>query len=166
MATQERRRVWVSLHRSFVEEGVATDPDTGEERAENVCTLPRGTYAGALDVGGYQWRQLFVDPSKYRGEDWRDIPMLADREVVLTRRRRDADGNALYGDDGLPELDEIRLMPQDIKDALSASRRAWAAAHADERPLSQRAAGAREASGAIAGEAPAAQGPYARREDQ
>lgn len=62
-----------------------TDRQTGEERSFNRATLPKGTAIDGVDVGGYEFGPLHVNPSRFRGEHWRDIPLLADREVWLQK---------------------------------------------------------------------------------
>ena len=88
----ERKNVYISLHEAFVREGIQyTDRSTGEQRSFNVVRLPPDTVIGGRDVGGYEFSPLYVNPSRFRGEHWRDVPLLADREVRLSRsvhRRR------------------------------------------------------------------------------
>ena len=76
--TAPRKTVYLSLHENFVRENIAyTDRATGEERTFNQVRLPAGTIVDGVDVGGYEFSPLFVNPSKYRGEHWRDIPLIA-----------------------------------------------------------------------------------------
>lgn len=88
-----------------------------------------------------------MNPSKFRGEHWRDIPLLADREVQLRRDVRDIEGNPIVGDDGKREKEVIKVTPDQIKTALSEARKRYAEEHAkDDRNLSERADAAKEAS--------------------
>lgn len=147
----ERRNVYVSLHEAFVREGIRyTDRRTGEQRSFNVARLPPGTVIGGRDVGGYEFSPLYVNPSRFRGEQWRDIPLLADREVRLSRSVLDAEGKPIVGEDGRREKETLSVSPSQIKEALAEARKRYAQEHRrDDRGLSERAAGAREASESI-----------------
>lgn len=146
-----RRNVYITLHRNFVREGIAyTDRRTGEERTFNQVTLPRGTVIDGVDVGGYEFSPLFVNPAKYRDPgDWRDIPLLADREVWLSRTILDADGNPVLDEAGRREKDVVKVMPQQIKEAIAEARRSWAERSRDREGLDERAASARDCSEAL-----------------
>ena len=104
-AQGERRNVYITLHRNFVREGIEyTDRRTGETRTFNQVTLPAGTVIDGRDVGGYEFSPLFVNPARFRDpEAWRDIPLLADREVRLSRSVLDEEGNPVLGADGRRE---------------------------------------------------------------
>ena len=106
-AQGERRNVYITLHRNFVREGIEyTDRRTGETRTFNQVTLPAGTVIDGRDVGGYEFSPLFVNPARFRDpEAWRDIPLLADREVRLSRSVLDEEGNPVLGADGRREKD-------------------------------------------------------------
>ncbi|MFQ9678275.1 MAG: DNA gyrase, partial [Eggerthella lenta] len=105
-------KVYLTFHKSFVREGVPyVDRDTGEERTFNSVTLPSDTVLDGIAVGGFRFSPLFVDRSRF-DEDQRVVPLLADREVRLTRVARDAEGNVVLGDDGEPEVEELRAKPQ------------------------------------------------------
>ena len=96
---EERKNVYLSLHKSFVREGIEyTDRATGETRTFNSATLPKGTVVDGMDVGGYEFSPMFVNESRFKGADFRDIPLLANREVWLRK--------TVMGPDGQPELDE------------------------------------------------------------
>lgn len=160
-ATTSKKNVYISLHEGFVREGIKyTDKQTGEERSFNRVTLPKGTIIDGKDMGGYEFSPLYVNPSKFRGEHWRDIPLLADREVWLQKSVLDAEGNLVVGEDGRRERDTVKVMPEKIKDALAEARKRYAEEHSREDPdkgkeeredagLAQRAQHAREASEAI-----------------
>ena len=48
---EERKNVYLSLHKSFVREGIEyTDRATGEARTFNSATLPKGTVVDGVDV--------------------------------------------------------------------------------------------------------------------
>lgn len=146
-----KKNVYISLHESFVKENVKyTDKKTGQEKTFNIVRLPKDTVIDGKDVGGFEFSPLYVNPSKFRGEHWRDIPLLADREVQLRRDVRDIEGNPIIGDDGKREKEVIKVTPEQIKTALSEARKRYAEEHAkDERRLSERAEQAKEASDAM-----------------
>lgn len=144
----ERKNVYISLHEAFVREGIQyTDRKTGEQRTFNVARLPSDTFIDGKDVGGYEFSPLYVNPSRFRGEHWRDIPLLADREVRLSRSVLDAEGRPVIGEDGRRAKDTLTVAPAQIRDALSEARRRYAEEHArDDRGLTERAEAARDAS--------------------
>lgn len=149
--TAHRKNVYISLHKSFIHEGIKyTDRKTGEEKAFNVVRLPKDTVIDGKDVGGFEFSPLYVNPSKFRGENWRDIPLLADREVQLRRDVRDIEGNPIVGDDGKREKEILKVKPEQIKAALSEARKRYAEEHSkDERGLAERADAAKEASDSL-----------------
>ena len=144
----ERRNVYISLHEAFVREGIQyADKSTGEQRSFNVARLPPDTVIDGRDVGGYEFSPLYVNPSRFRGEHWRDIPLLADREVRLSRSVLDAEGRPVLREDGRREKETLAVSPAQIRDALSEARRRYAEEHArDDRGLTERAEAARGAS--------------------
>ena len=139
----------IRVVKSFVREGIEyTDRATGEARTFNSATLPKGTVVDGMDVGGYEFSPMFVNESRFKGADFRDIPLLANREVWLRK--------TVMGPDGQPELDEggravkdtVKVMPAQLKEAVDAGR---------SRYLAERAEHARQASRAAEQEAPRAQ---------
>ena len=155
----QRKNVYISLHKNFVREGIKyTDKATGAEKTFNQVRLPSGTTIDGKDVGGYEFSPLYVNESKYRGENWRDIPLLAEREVWLQKTVLDADGNTVIGEDGKRQKDTVKVTPDKIKDALAQARKAWAEEHKKDAPsLEEKAAQAREASDALENEGKDAQ---------
>lgn len=146
-STQRREKVYLSFHKNFVRENIAyADRRTGQQRTFNQVTLPSGTAIGGKDVGGYEFSPLYVNESRFRGPDWRDVPLLADKEVWLQKSVLDPDGRPVLDGDGRRMRDTVKVMPQQIKDALSESRKRWAEEHSAERGLDERAAYARQAS--------------------
>ena len=143
----ERRNVYISLHEASVREGIRyTDRSTGEQRSFNVARLPPDTVIDGKDVGGYEFSPLYVNPSRFRGEHWRDIPLLADREVRLSRSVLDAEGRPVLREDGRREKETLAVSPAQIKEALTEARKRYSEERArDGRGLSERAAGARDA---------------------
>ena len=158
----EKKNVYISLHEAFVREGIQyTDRRTGEQRSFNVVCLPPDTVIDGRDVGGYEFSPLYVNPSRFRGEHWRDVPLLADREVRLSRSVLDAEGRPIVGEDGKREKETMAVMPSQIRDALSEARRRYAEeASRDGRGLAGRAAGAKVASESMERGGPAR--PFAR----
>lgn len=146
-----KKNVYISLHESFIKENVKyTDKKTGQEKSFNIVRLPKDTIIDGKDMGGFEFSPLYVNPSKFRGEHWRDIPLLADREVQLRRDVRDIEGNPIIGDDGKRQKESLTVKPVQIKTALSEARKRYAEEHAkDERGLSERAEQAKEASDAM-----------------
>ena len=105
-----KKNVYISLHEGFVREGIKyTDRNTGEQRTFNRVTLPKGTVIDGKDVGGYEFSPLYVNPSRFKGENWRDIPLLEDREVWLQKSVLDAEGNPVIGEDGKREKDTVAV---------------------------------------------------------
>lgn len=158
----ERKNVYISLHEAFVREGIQyTDRKTGEQRTFNVARLPSDTFIDGKDVGGYEFSPLYVNPSRFRGEHWRDIPLLADREVRLSRSVLDAEGRPVLREDGRREKETLAVSPAQIKEALTEARKRYSEERArDGRGLSERAAGARDAAESMERGGPAR--PFAR----
>jgi hypothetical protein len=149
----KRKNVYLSFHKNFVREAIPyTDKRTGEQRTFNQVTIPNGTVIDGKDMGGYEFSPLYVNPSRFRGEDWRDVPLIAEREVWLQKSVLDPDGNPVLGDDGKRLKDTVKVMPQQIKDALAESRKRWAEEHGrDSRGLHERSEQARAAAKAMDG---------------
>lgn len=148
---EQKRVVHLSFHENFVREGIPyTDKATGEQRTFNQVRIPSGTIIGGQDMGGYEFSPLYVNASRFKGPKWRDVPMLADREVWLQKSVLDPEVNPVLDEAGRCQKDTVKVMPQQIKEALAESRRAWAEKHGrDDRGLDQRAEQARGASGAM-----------------
>lgn len=172
--TKEKKNTYITLHKNFVREGIEyTDKKTGEQKTFNSVTLPGDTIIGDKDVSGYQFSPLYVNVSKYRGENYRDIPLLTDREVWLQKSVMDNEGQPMTGDDGRPVKDTVKVMPAQIKTALSEAYERYKASKEepekeaekeetktkakskaktsrDEQSLSERAAAAKEGSAVMA----------------
>jgi hypothetical protein len=146
-----KKNVYLSFHKNFVREGIPyVDKNTGQTKTFNQVTIPNGTIIDGKDMGGYEFSPLYVNESRFRGEDWRDIPLLEDREVWLQKSVLDPEGNPVIGEDGKRLKDTVKVMPQQIKEALTKARKAWAAEHGrDSRSLSDRAQGAKRTSRAM-----------------
>ena len=133
---EERKNVYLSLHKSFVREGIEyTDRATGEARTFNSATLP-------------EFSPMFVNESRFKGADFRDIPLLANREVWLRKTVMGPDGQPELDEDGRAVKDTVKVMPAQLKEAVDAGR---------SRYLAERAEHARQASRAAEHEAPRAQ---------
>ena len=120
---EERKNVYLSLHKSFVREGIEyTDRATGEARTFNSATLPKGTVVDGMDVGGYEFSPMFVNESRFKGADFRDIPLLANREVWLRKTVMGPDGQPELDEDGRAVKDTVKVMPAQLKEAVDAGR--------------------------------------------
>ena len=137
----DKKNVYITLHKNFVHEGIEyEDRKTGETKTFNSVTLPKGTVIDGVDVSYYQFSPMFVNESRYRGENYRDIPLLTDREVWLKKSVLDENGQPVLNGDGKPAKDVVRVMPAQIKEALDRSRSEYL------QSLSEKARGAREGS--------------------
>lgn len=137
----EKRNTYLTLHKNFVRTDIeCTDRVTGEVRTFNSVTLPKGTVIDGVDVSYYQFSPMFVNESRYRGENYRDIPLLTDREVWLKKSVLDENGQPVLDERGKPAKDVVRVMPAQIKEALDRSRSEYL------QGLSKKARGAREGS--------------------
>lgn len=137
----DKKNTYLTLHKNFVRTDIEyTDRVTGESRTFNSVTLPKGTVIDGVDVSYYQFSPMFVNDSRYRGENYRDIPLLTDREVWLKKSVLDADGQPVLDESGKPAKDVVRVMPAQIKQALDRSRSEYL------QSLSEKARDAREGS--------------------
>ena len=135
----EKKNTYLTLHKNFVRTDIEyTDRETGEVRTFNSVTLPKGTVVDGVDVSYYQFSPMFVNESRYRGENYRDIPLLTDREVWLKKSVLDEDGQPVLDERGKPAKDIVRVMPAQIKEALDRNRSEYL------QSLSEKARGARE----------------------
>lgn len=137
----EKKNTYLTLHKNFVRTDIEyTDRVTGEVRTFNSVTLPKGTVIDGVDVSYYQFSPMFVNESRYRGENYRDIPLLTDREVWLKKSVLDEDGQPVLDERGKPAKDIVRVMPAQIKEALDRNRSEYL------QSLSEKARAAREGS--------------------
>ena len=114
---EKSKNVYVTIHKSFVREGIEYEGDTF-----NSVTLPRGTVINGRDVSFYQFKPLFVNDSR-RGEDWRDIPLLKYRDVWLRKTLMDEDNQPIRDAEGRKQYDTVIVAPGDIKAAIDQQRR-------------------------------------------
>ena len=137
----EKKNTYLTLHKNFVRTDIEyTDRVTGEVRTFNSVTLPKGTVIDGVDVSYYQFSPMFVNESRFRGENYRDIPLLTDREVWLKKSVLDENGQPIVDENGKPANDVVRVMPAQIKEALDRSRSEYL------QSLAEKARGAREGS--------------------
>ncbi len=138
---EDKKHVYLTMHEKFVREDISyIDPRTDEEKTFNSVTLPKNTVIDGVDVGYYQFSPMFVNPSRFKGEHFRDIPLLADREVWLTRTQLDESGDPVKDGDGKNVKDIVKVMPAALKQAVDAGRKEFLAS------LDDKAKDAREAS--------------------
>lgn len=137
----EKKNTYLTLHKNFVRTDIEyADRVTGESRTFNSVTLPKGTVIDGVDVSYYQFSPMFVNESRFRGENYRDIPLLTDREVWLKKSVLDENGQPIVDENGKPAKDVVRVMPAQIKEALDRSRSEYL------QSLSEKARGVREGS--------------------
>ena len=141
---EEKKNVYITIHKSFVREQIPyVDQKTGQERTFNKVVLPKGTTIDGQDVSYFEFSPLFVNPSKYKGENFRDIPLLAHKEVWLKKDLLDENGEPLMGPDGRQQSITVKVMPAQLKEAVDAGRAEYL------KGLGDRAKDARESSEAL-----------------
>ncbi|MBF9708265.1 hypothetical protein AB4915_04775 [Bifidobacterium dentium] len=147
----EKKNTYITLHKNFVRTDIEyTDARTGEQKTFNSVTLPKGTVIDGVDVSYYQFSPLFANPSKYRGENYVDVPLLTEREVWLQKSILDAEGNPVVDEaTGCTAKDTVKVMPTQIKEALDLARKEYLG-NREQQPLDSRAQHARGASVAMA----------------
>lgn len=145
----EKKNTYLTFHKNFVRTDIEyADRETGEAKTFNQVTLPKGTIINGVDMGGYQFSPLFVNESRYRGENYRDVPLLTEREVWLKRTVLDEEGQPVLDESGKPEKDTVKVMPAEIKEAMEQARSRYLQEHGVS--LDERANTAREGSQAQA----------------
>lgn len=146
----EKKNTYITLHRNFVRTDIEyVDAKTGDKKTFNSATLPKGTVIDGVDVSYYQFSPLFVNPSKYRGENYVDIPLITDREVWLQKSVLDAEGDPIVDEaTGRNAKETVKVMPVQIKDALDLARREYLG-NREQQPLDSRAQHVRGASAAL-----------------
>ena len=113
----DKQKVYINVPARHVREGIEyTDKATGERRSFNVVELPPGTLLATGDVSGWEFSPLFVDPSD-QGPDWRCIPLLAEREVRLSRTVME-DGRPKRDASGKRVKEQRTCDPVDLADAV------------------------------------------------
>lgn len=146
----EKKNTYITLHRNFVRTDIEyVDAGTSDRKTFNSATLPKGTVIDGVDVSYYQFSPLFVNPSKYRGENYVDIPLITDREVWLQKSVLDAEGDPIVDETtGRNAKETVKVMPAQIKDALDLARREYLG-NREQQPLDSRAQHVRGASAAL-----------------
>ena len=138
---EDKKHVYLTMHEKFVREDISyIDQRTGDEKTFNSVTLPKNTVVDGVDVGYYQFSPMFVNPSRFKGEHFRDIPLLADREVWLTRTQLDENGDPVKDEGGKDVKDTVKVMPAALKEAVDKGRKEFLAS------LDDKAKDARDAS--------------------
>ena len=133
--------MYLTVHHKFVHENIPyTDRNTGEEKTFHSVTLPKGTVIDGVDVSYYQFSPMFVNPSRFKGENFRDIPLLAEREVWLKKGLMNPDGTPMKDESGKDMKDIVKVMPAALKEAVDKGRAEFLAS------LDDKAKDAREAS--------------------
>ena len=113
----DKKNVYITLHKNFVHEGIEyEDRKTGETKTFNSVTLPKGTVVNGQDVSYSQFSPLFVNPSRFKGENYRDIPLLAEKEVWLKKSVLEPDGSPTLDEDGKQVREVIKVMPAALKE--------------------------------------------------
>lgn len=124
MADAAKNKVYIDIHQDFVKADIHYEnPETGQVETFNAVTIPKGTVVDGRDVSYFEFSPLYVNPSKYFGENYRTIPLLADREVWLKRDHLDDDGNAIRDENGHKQKDIVKVLPAELKRALDQSRK-------------------------------------------
>ncbi len=141
MEDSAKKNVYLTLHRKFVHENIPyTDRNTGEEKTFHSVTLPKGTVVDGVDVSYYQFSPMFVNPSRFKGENFRDMPLLAEREIWLKKGLMNPDGTPVVDETGKEVKDIVKVMPAALKEAVDKGRAEFLAS------LGDKAKDAREAS--------------------
>ena len=148
---EDSKNTYITLHKNFVRTDIEYTDRNNERKTFNSVTLPKGTVINGQDVSYYQFSPLFVNPSKYKGEDYRDIPLLTNKEVWLQKSVLDAEGNPVIDEaTGRAAKDTVKVMPAQIKEALVTARKEYLASReAQGQSLESRAAHAREGAAAM-----------------
>ena len=140
MEDNAKKNVYLTLHRKFVHKDIPyTDRKTGEEKTFHSVTLPKGTVIDGVDVSYYQFSPMFVNPSRFKGENFRDMPLLADREVWLKKGLMNPNGTPVVDETGKEVKDIVKVMPAALKEAVDKGRAEFLAS------LDDKAKDAREA---------------------
>lgn len=142
---ETRKNTYLTFHKNFVRTDIEyADKQTGEMKTFNQVTLPKGTVIDGKDMGGYQFSPLFVNESRYRGDNYRDVPVLTNRELWLRKSMLDEQGQPVLDANGKQERDVVKVMPAVVKDAMDQALSRYLADHS--RPLAERAETARDGS--------------------
>lgn len=116
---EEKNTVYLTLYKGFVRENIEyVDKETGDTKTFNSVTLPKGTEIDGTDVSYYRFSPLFVNPSRFRGENYRDIPLKATNEVWLQKDVLDDEDQPVLDADGHKMKDTVKVMPSQIKEAV------------------------------------------------
>lgn len=129
----DKKNIYITLHKNFVHEGIEyEDRKTGETKTFNSVTLPKGTVVNGQDVSYSQFSPLFVNPSRFKGENYRDIPLLAEKEVWLKKSVLEPVGSPTLDEDGKQVREVIKVMPAALKEGIDKGRAAYLASLDDK----------------------------------
>ena len=65
---EERKNVYLSLHKSFVREGIEVHrPRDWRGQVLQLGDPSKGTVVDGMDVGGYEFSPMFVNESRFKG---------------------------------------------------------------------------------------------------
>lgn len=142
-ANPNLKNVYFDIHKNFVHEVTYNDKETGEEKSFHSVTLPKGTVIDGMDVSGYQFGTNFVNDSKFRGENFRTIPLSKDREVRLQKSILDENGEPVLDEAGNRQRDVIAVTPEALKEAIVEEQKSY------RESLKNRADHAREGADAL-----------------
>ena len=110
----------------------------------NEVKVPAHAEIGGKPLGnGWVFNPLFVDESRYSSA-MSVIPLLADREVRLSRSVLDAEGRPVLREDGRREKETLAVSPAQIKEALTEARKRYSEERAPGRQGPLRAGGGGE----------------------
>ena len=133
MEDNNKKNVYVTVHKNFVRENIEyPDRKTGETKTFNSVTLPKGTVVNGQDVSYSQFSPLFVNPSRFKGENYRDIPLLTEKEVWLKKSVLEPDGSPTLDEDGKQVREVIKVMPAALKEGIDKGRAAYLASLDDK----------------------------------
>ena len=113
-----RKKVFITVGRDLVERDVCQD---SKGRPMQRVTLPDGVEIDGKDASGYSFLTLFADEARFAGPDWVDLPLLADRDVRLSRIKSDESGKWIRNEEGRYERDQLETTPDELKAALAAA---------------------------------------------
>lgn len=126
------KNVYVTVPEKLVREINYNDKKTGEPRSFFSVRVPSGVSVGGVNLAGGEFTNRFANhPAKYLGEDYTDIPLLADRLVWVDVPVRDGAGNVVLDEGGKWVTETHKVQPSDLKAAFDKSRAEYQKKEAD-----------------------------------
>lgn len=125
MEESKQKSVYITMPKVFAKKVEYVDKQTGEKKSFNSVTLPKGTTFDGKDLSYYQFTPLFVNASKYMGENFVDIPLQPDREVYLRKDQIDESGKVVLDEQGKHVKDTLTLSPTKLKAAIDEGRKEY-----------------------------------------